>query len=1046
MRDEHNIIGRVARHPVAPNVLMVAVVVAGMWAATQLNVRFFPRFELQMVVVSAPWRGASAEDVEKALVVPLENALRNVPNLEKMSSSSRDGSAGIYLEFPESADLERASEDVRRYLDQAVLPDGAETPEARKFVRYDDLMRISLLGGDLGELRRTTRRLENELTRLGVARVEINGLPREEIQVALDRRRLVELNATARDIGRMIAAHNRDISAGDANLGESESRLRALAKRADLFGLAEVPAVAGADGRMLRLGDVADIRRVVPDGEKTLEVNGRQAVELRLLRREQDSTLDSARAVLEWADNARAELPPGMELLIHDERWRQVESRLYLLLDNGLAGLALVLLTLFLFMSGRVAFWIAAGIPVIFLATLFVMQMLGGSINMISMFALIMATGIIVDDSIVVGENAAHHLERGMSPLAAAVHGAREMFAPVFAATFTTVASFLPILIVGGTIGSIISDIPFVIVCILIAALFECFLILPGHLNHAFARAKSGAASAAGLPGKVRGGLENGFVFFREKMFRPLAAGAVKYRFATICACVGMVVFSVSLFMGGLVKYRFFPGAERGSINVDVAFASGTPREVVRDYMRHVLEAMREAERRHPDEEDLIRFASVYYGAGGSRRRPASGDQIAQIRAEMSSSEERRLPLSEFARTWRELVRKPAGLERLSFREQRGGPPDADLEVRLTGDDIGALKAASLELQEAMRGLDGVSQVRDDTPYGREQIAFKLTPLGSALGLDTAEVAAQLGDALDGFKAQTFYEGADEVEVRVFQGGADATGRLESFQVRLPGGGFAALEDVAELRSRRGFDAVARVDGRPAIDVTGEVDFDVVDDMAGLIARLRDGALSEIVSRHGAEASFEGRQANQRETLNDMRTGAIVALLLIYIILVWAFASWSVPLVIMLTMPLGVIGAIVGHWLTGHDMSILSFFGVFALMGIIVNDSIVLVRYYQQLRREHPEVHPDAHIVDAACRRLRAVLVTSLTTVGGLLPLLFETSRQAQFLIPMAVSICFGLMFATVLILLFTPACMSYHQQVAVFFRKARNNLFSAER
>ena len=758
-------------------------------------------------------------------------------------------------------------------------------------------------------------------------------------------------------------------------------------------------------------------------------------MELRLRRREQDSTLDSARAVVQWVEKTRATLPPGSELLVHDERWRQVESRLNLLLDNGAAGLLLVLLTLFLFMSGRVAFWIAVGIPVIFLATLFVMKIAGGSVNMISMFALIMATGIIVDDSIVVGENAAHHLSRGMSPLRAAVHGAREMFAPVFAATFTTVSSFLPILIVGGTIGSIISDIPFVIICILIAALFECFLILPGHLYHSFRDA--GAAAA----GPIRRALDSGFVFCQEKMFRPLAAAAVKFRFATLCACAGMVMLSVALFMGGLVKYRFFPGAERGSINANVAFVAGTPESVVREYAAHLLSALREAEKRHPEEENLVRFASVYYGSGGSARRPVSGEEIAQIRVEMSSSEERNLPLSEFVRTWRKLVRTPAGLEQLSFREQRGGPPGADLEVQLSGDDINDLKAASLELQEAMRGIAGVSQVRDDTPYGRDQIGFELTPLGGALGLSTEDVAAQLRDALSGYKAQTFHQNADEVEVRVLQADADLTGRLESFQVRLPGGGFIALEDAAILRTRRGFDAIARDGGRPAINVTGEVDFDIAGDMAGILAQLRGGALGEIVSRHGVEASFEGRQADQRKTIRDMQIGLLMALVLIYIILTWVFASWSVPIVIMLTMPLGVIGAVVGHWLTGHDMSILSFFGVFALMGIIVNDSIVLVQYFNQLRREHPETHPDRHIVDAACRRLRAVLVTSLTTIGGLFPLMFETSRQAQFLIPMAVSICFGLAFATLLILLFTPACLSYHQAMARFFHRMRRRI-----
>ena len=1034
MRDETTLLGRVARHPVAPNVLMLIFIIAGLWAVTQMNVRFFPRFDIQFVIVVVPWPGASAEDVERSLVIPLENQLRSVPNLDKMTTTSEDGAGVAILEFPQNADLDRAAEDVKQYVDQAAgtLPSDSETPEITKIVNYDPLMKLALTGGNLDELRRLARRFETELTRLGAAKVEVTGLPQERIEIVVDRERLVELGATVRDIGARISAHNRDQSAGDVAIGRSDARLRALAKSEDLFGLAEIPALPSGDGRVLRLGDIADIRRVVPEGQESLNFNGQTAVQLDLLAREQDSTLKSAENILQWAEAARAELPPGVEMHIHSEDWKYVESRLNLLLKNGGQGLILVLLILFLFLNGRVAFWVAAGIPAIFLGTLFVMQSLGVTINMISMFALIMATGIIVDDAVVVGENAAHHLRRGEPPLRAAVHGAGEMFAPVFASTFTTISSFLPLFVIGGIIGSIIRDIPLVIVCILIAAVFECFLILPGHLYHSFGAIRSGAG------GKIRRAMDAGFDFFQERMFRPAAAAAVRYRLATLSACAGMLILSVALFIGGQVQFRFFPGAEFNIVDAEVVFSAGTSEKRVRDYVAHLEETLREAEKEYPEEKDLIRFVTAHYGAGGTEESPKSGEELAKMRVELSPTDERKILVAEFINTWRELVHEPAGLERLSFSEAQTGPPGADLEVRLAGEDINVLKAASLELQEAMRGINGVSQVRDDTPYGKDQLVFELTPLGSALGLSTEDVATQLRDALDGFKAQTFYESSDEVEVRILQGGADATGRLSSFQVRLPNGDFAALEDVARIRGQRGFDNISRIDGRPAIHATGAVDFAVVGNLADVFARLRGGILPELSSRYGLDWSFEGQQADQRQTIADMQIGLVIALVLIYIILTWVFASWSVPLVIMLTMPLGVIGAIMGHWIMGKEMSILSFFGIFALMGIIVNDSIVLVQYYQHLRREDPGERPDSHIVDAACRRLRAVVVTSLTTIGGLLPLMFETSQQAQFLIPMAISICFGLMFATLLILLFTPACLSYHQQAAGFFRRIR--------
>ena len=1042
MRDETTLIGRVARHPVAPNVLMLILIVAGLWAVTRMNVRFFPKFDIPIILVAVPWPGAAAEDVEKSLIAPLENQLRNVPNLNKITTSSSEGAGVAILEFPSGADLDRAAEDVKQHVDQAAgaLPSESDAPEITKFADEDPLLKISLTGKNLDELRRLARRFETELTRLGAAKADVAGLPREEIQIVLDRGRLVELGATVRDIGARVAAHNRDASAGNVEVGRADARLRALAKSEDLFGIAEVPALPADDGRILRIGDIADVRRVVPEGEESLTFNGQTAVRLDLIAREQDSFLESAEVIRGWAEKAKADLPSGAQMHIHGEDWRRVESRLNLLLRNGGQGLILALLVLFVFLNGRAAFWVAAGIPAIFLAALFAMQSAGVTINMISMFALIMAAGIIVDDAVVVGENSLRHLRRGESPLRAAAHGAREMFAPVFASTFTTIASFLPLLAIGGVIGQFIRDIPTVIICVLIAALFECFLILPGHLYHSFGGIRTGGAGA------VRRGLEAGFAFFQERIFRPLAAAAVKFRLATLAACAGMVILSAALFIGGQVKFRFFPGEESNIIDVQVVFAAGTPERRVKDYAAHLVETLGEAERMHPEEENLIHYVTAHHGAGGTDEdeNPDHGPHLAKLQVEMSFAEERQLLAADFIRTWRGLVEEPAGLERLSFHEAESGPSGEELEVRLTGEDVSVLKAASLELQEAMRGIAGVSQVWDDTPYGKDQLTFELTPLGGALGLSTQDVATQLRDALDGFKAQTFYEGADEVEVRVFQDGADATGRLSFFQVRLPNGDFAALEDVAEIRGRRGFDSISRIDGRPAIHVTGEVDFAVAGDIQGVIDQLSAGILPDLASRRGVDWSFEGQQADERRTIRDMEIGLLIALVLIYIILTWVFASWSIPLVIMLTMPLGLIGAIAGHWLMGKDMSILSFFGIFALMGIIVNDSIVLVRCYQHLRRENPEVHPDRHIVDAACRRLRAVLMTSLTTIGGLLPLVFETSQEAQLLIPMAISVCFGLMFATLLILLLTPACLSYHQQAARFFRQMREKMSAA--
>lgn len=1022
--------------------LMLIMVVVGVWSLGKLNVRFFPRFELQLVTVSAPWSGAATEDVEKSLIMPLENELRNVANVDKMTSLSRDGFGLIYLEFPENINLDEAVDDIKQNVDQALakLPADAETPEVKKIVPYDDLMRIAVVGDSIDELRRLARRYESELTQLGVARVDVRGLPEEEIQIRAARHRLIELDTTVRELGAVIAAQNRDVSAGEVDLGASQQRLRAVAKREDSFALADLAVHANASGAVLRLGDIADIVRVEAAKQRSQTYNGRPAVELHLRRRTQDSTLQSAARIQEWVRQKRAEISPDLQIAVYDERWKLVQSRLSLLLQNGWQGLILVVLVLFLFLNGRVALWVAMGIPAVFMGTLFIMQLAGGSINMISMFALIMATGIIVDDAIVVGENAMYYFEKGRAPLVAAVTGARTMMVAVVASTLTTIASFLPLFIVGGVVGGIIYDIPFVIVCVLLAALFECFFILPGHLYGVFAGLQERPSGA------TRRRLEAGFNYFQEHMFRPLAVLGVRYRAATVAACLGMVIFSVSLFAGGLVKYRFFPANELPNLQADVAFIAGTPQAKVREYVGELLDSLRLAEAEFPQEKNLVRHISVRYGEGGTRDQPLEGDEYAQVQLELSPAAERQVRTEEVNRAWEKLAPQADGLERLNMHGEKSGPPGEDLEVRLQGEDIAALKAASLEVQEVFRGLPGVSEARDNTPFGKPQIAFKLNALGQALGLTTREVATQLREAVDGYHAQTFYEGVDELKVRIVQVGAAHGSNLSAFQVRLPGGGFAALEEVANLRPQRGFDTISRVGGRLAINVAADVDFTLVDDLQGLINALGNGAVRDIAEKYGIDFSFEGQQADQRRTIEDMKTGLIMALLFIYIILTWVFSSWSMPLVIMVTMPLGLVGAVVGHWLMGAEMSILSFFGVFALMGIIVNDSIVLVRYFQELRRADPAGDVDSMIVDTACRRLRAVLVTSLTTIGGLLPLMFETSTQAQFLIPMAISICFGLAFATVLILLFTPACLSYHQSMARLLAPPRGRLAAAGR
>lgn len=1015
-----------AAHRIAPNLLMLLMLLSGLLVFSRMEVRFFPEFEIQTINVSVSWRNASAEDVVDQVLVPLENKLRDVPDMKELSSYARDGRGVLYLEFPDSKDMDEAAADVRRYLDQAKadLPTTSEVSEVQRVQRHDALMRLSLSGQSLAELRPLARRLENELRQLGLVQVEVTGLPPDEIQIQISHRQLQALGLTARDIGRQIAQQNIDVSAGDVDSRQASRLLRALSQRQGLQDFAQMQIIDGS-GKVVRLGDIATLTRDSERDQTAVFFNGRPAVELNLTRKSGGNALAAAERIYAWLEETRAALPPGIAITPHRERWRAIESRLSLLINNGLQGLLLVLLMLVLFLDFRLAVWVAAGIPATFMVALCVLYLAGGSLNMISMFAFIMATGIVVDDAIVVGENGLYHLRRGRAPLEAAVHGSQEMFPAVFASTFTTIAAFLPLLIVGGTIGSIMQVIPIVIICVLVASLFECFFVLPGHMRFAFTRiARTGNSS------RFREVMEQGFERFEQGWFRRSVEIALRYRYVTVVAVLTMLVLSVALVSGGFLKFRFFPGAELSRVQAQVSFVAGTPRAEVEHYIERLQDSLRQTVRDDfPQEEDLLKYVSVYLGQGG--RRQGSGDERANLVAELSPPEERTIGTRAFVRAWRKRLPTQAGLEQVSLREARGGPAGEDLEVRLSGDDIDRLKAAAVELQTALLDVPGVSRPSDDLPYGKRQMVFELTPLGQALNLSVREVAAQLRDAYDGFEVQTLYEGIDEIPVRVLvrDAGGTASGDFSAFPLRLPSGEFVTLEEVARLSGRSGFNAIQREETKQVVNVVGSIDF-AATDVARVQAQLAAEVLPPIVAKYGVDYSYEGSSADQREVFSDMQLGLIMAGLMIYVILAAVFSYWLLPLVILLTAPFGIIGAMLGHWLLGYDMTILSAFGVFTLSGIIVNDSIILVRDYLARLRENPAGDRDKMMVDATCRRLRAILLTSLTTIGGLTPLLFETSIQAQFLIPMAVSICFGLAFATLLILYLIPAYISIYNAI----------------
>ncbi|MGM0785050.1 MAG: efflux RND transporter permease subunit [Pseudomonadota bacterium] len=1024
MSRRRGVIGFFVHHRVAANLVMLVMLLGGVLGLSRMNIQFFPTFALDVVTVRVPWSGASAEDVEAGITNPLEQRLRSLSGLKRMTSTSAQGVSSITLEFTEGSDPILALDDVRQAVDGFTnLPAEAESPVINRVARYEPVARL-LVHGELNEreLRQLAHRFEDELLARGIDRVEMSGLPEQQISIEVPAQRLQALSLSLDDIAARVANVSRDLPAGVLGQQDSARELRSLEQRRDPLGFESLPVMSG-DRFTLQLGDIATIRQESREGTVQLSRNGAPAVELMLQRAEDGNSLEAARRFDEWLAETRPALPPSVTLEVHDETWQLIDERISLLINNGLGGLLLVLVLLYLFLPGRVALWVAVGIPTAFMASLGVFWGLGGSINMMSLFALIMALGVIVDDAIVVGEDADAHHRQGEAPRNASAGAARRMLWPVMASSLTTVAAFMPLLMVGGVIGNILGDIPVIMICVLIASLLECFVVLPAHLRNAFVP-RAGEGRPLRGPARLRNAFEMRFEAFREGPFRRFSALTLRHRGATLAMAVAVALFTAGLLAGGRLGFLFFPTPEASVVYANASFVAGTPEERVDRFLDHLQQTLDDTERELGGE--LVDTVVARHGAtleGGAPSR--SAEEVGSLMIELVSPDHREVRNADFIRAWRERIAEPAGLENLTINERSAGPPGKDVNIRLTGEDAVALRRAADSLSESLSSLPGVIDTEDDMPWGREQLIYRVNAFGEALGLTTESLGRQLRTAFDGQIAQIYQSGADEMEVRVQlpREQRERLSTLSSLAITLDDGRQVALEQVMAVDYRQGFEALRHADGQLAVEVTAELDSRVTS-AEEVLASLDAETLPQLASEHHLRYSFEGRAADQRETLADMRVGLLVGVGLMYGVLAWVFASWSLPLIVMAIIPFSLIGALLGHWAMGLELTILSLFGLFGLSGIVVNNAIILVSFYRQQRDRGLAI--DEALNEAVVQRMRAVLLTGLTTIGGLLPLLFETSLQAQFLIPMAASIAFGLAGSTFLVLLVIPALLSW--------------------
>ncbi|MHA1537488.1 MAG: efflux RND transporter permease subunit [Alphaproteobacteria bacterium] len=1036
-----DIIGLFARHRTAPNLLMLLLILAGIVALLRMNTQFFPNFGIDIISVNIEWSGASAEDVDTNIVQAIEPEVRFITGVRRVRSFSFEGQALIFVDFKAGTDMQSALNDIQTAVGRlTTLPEDSEKPTVQRIIRYDRISRV-IVSGPYSEasLKAVAKRIRDALLKRGIDKVSIFGSRGEEIRVEIEPEILRRLGLTLSDVAKRIRETSRDIPSGDTK-GRNQRQIRSLGLLKTAEGIGGVEVRSRANGQKIRLRDIAKVRESFKDRDPIARYQGKRAIELLIQRTAKADALVMADITQKYLDELRPTLPANLSVIQYDIQANLIRGRINLLLRNGAGGLVLVVLVLFVFLNGRVAFWVAAGIPVSLMATMLVMLASGQSINMVSLFGLIMTIGIIVDDAIVVGEHAEARWRGGLKPLAAAEAGARRMMAPVFSSSLTTIAAFLPLFLISDILGQIVVAIPMVVVSVILASLVECFLIMPGHLRGAFAHTK-------GKAHRFRVAFDARFGRFREHHFKRFLRLCLEWRYATLATAAAALIASIGLLQGGRVGFVFFPSPEVDKIYANVQFSSGTPRKTtvaMLDAMERVLVATERSLGHAPG--SLVKTSLTKIGtsvSGGLHISSGGTDNIGGIILELVPSDTRTVLAAEFMTAWRKQIKPIAGLEILTIKPARAGPPGRDIDIRLMGSSPAALKAAALQVRQLLARYPGVSNIEDDLPYGKFETIIELTPRGRALGFTTVAVGNQVRAAFDGAIAKRFARGDEEVIVRVQYPRTRADlASLDTLHLLSPSGAWVPLRAVVRFKDKQGFARINREDGARQVAISAELDKSLTT-TGKIIEALRADGIDAIAGKYGLGVRYAGKAEEQARTFADMRLGTVIGFVSIYIILAWVFASYTRPIVVMSIIPLGFVGATIGHLFMGFELSILSLVALIGLSGIVVNDSIILVSTIdERIAKGEPVM---SAITNGAGDRLRAVILTSLTTIGGIAPLIFETDLQAQFLIPMAITLAFGLMVATLMVLIVIPAMIAMQDDAGRMVARLKNRFRRAE-
>jgi multidrug efflux pump subunit AcrB len=1020
---KHGAIAWMAGNSVAANLIMLFLLIGGFFWATQTKQEVFPEFTLDQVVVSVVYPGASPEEVEEGIILPVEEAIQSVDGIEEISSKASEGSGQVTVEAVIGTDLQQMAIDIKNEIDRITsFPDEAEEPLVTIPSHKRQVITLVVYGDQSRPvLREVTETIRDQLLQdEGITQVELLGERPLEMSIEVPQENLRRYNLKLSDIAARIKNASIDLPGGSIKTRGGEILVRMTERRDFQDEFASIPVVAGADGTSVSLGEMAAVKDSFEETDQFLVYNRMPALGIDVFRLGDQTPISVSDAVLAHVEELRQTLPPGVYVDTVNDRSEVFRQRMQLLLKNGYFGLVLVFILLGIFLEGRLAFWVTMGIPISFLGSLLLIPQFGVSINMVSLFAFIVSLGIVVDDAIVVGENIYSYKQRGYSSLKAAVLGAREIAMPVTFSVLTNIVTFMPLYFVPGVMGKIFSNIPVVVVSVFAISLFESLFVLPAHLSHQ--RELKNPIMA--FIGRQQKKVSDGFSSLVKNVYGPFLQFSLRYRYISVTVGLVTLLVAVAYVMSGRMGIIMFPKVESDFSYVKAELPVGVAVEdtqAVHDRLLTTANQLIEEIGREQQVEGTLSYIDK---------------NSTWVQVFMTPPEQRLVPTAEFTDRWRKITGNIAGIETMKFQSDFGGPGSgAGLTVELQHRNTEVLQKASAELAAALSYFPNVSDIDDGFTPGKDQLDFTLKQVGYQLGLTPAEVARQLRNAYFGDEVIRQLRGRNEIKIMVRNPEKERKAEyyLEEMLLTTPQGVKVPLLEVADIKRGKAFTTIDRRDGRRVVSVTADVTPRSQADL--VLNAVTSDTLPQLMRKYpGLSYGFEGRQADRQESMVALGRGMMVALLLVYVLLAIPFRSYFQPAIIMVSIPFGIFGAIVGHLIMGYDLSLLSMFGIVALSGVVVNDALVLIDFANRRVREG-YTHYSA-IVNAGIQRFRPIMLTTLTTFFGLSPMILESSRQAKFLIPMAISLGFGILFSTVIVLVLVPALYIILEDVRAAFGK----------